>query len=87
LNSSSLRALSQPAMAPVVDADDEQASGDGVSSWLAIVQRDIGRPFCAVMIVEGLSELGSSEASGRGSRGSRVSRVSRICRRDVHGEA
>ena len=37
------------------------------------------------MIVEGLSELRSSEASGRGSRVSR--RISRVSRRNVHGEA
>ena len=71
--------------AGVVDADDEQAGGDGVSAWLAIVQRDVGRPFCTVVIIEGLSELRSSEASGRGSRVGR--RVSRVSRRNVHGEA
>jgi hypothetical protein len=47
--------------AGVVNSDDEQTSGNGVSSWLAIVQRDIRRPFCAVVIIEGLSELWSSE--------------------------
>jgi len=64
--------------AGVVDADDEQASGDGVSSWLAIVQRNIGRPFCAVVIIESLSELRSSEAS--------ASRGGVRVRLDVHDE-
>ncbi len=37
--------------AGVVDADDEQAGSDGVSAWLAIIQRNVGRPFCTVVIV------------------------------------
>jgi hypothetical protein len=62
----------------VVNSDDEQTSSNGVSSWLAIVQRDIHRPFCAVVIIESLSELWSSEASTTGGR---------VRRDEVHGEA
>ena len=70
--------------AGVVDADDEQAGGDGVSAWLAIVQRNVGRPFCTVVIVEGLSELRSSEASASGASSGRIGRIGGL---NVHDEA
>ncbi len=58
MNSSSLRALSQPGNGTgVIDSDNEQSSGDGVSSLLAIIKRNICRSFGAVVIVQDLSEV------------------------------
>ena len=73
-------------MLRVVDADDEQAGGDGVSAWLAIKQRNVGRPFCTVVIVEGLSELRSSELTS-GASGASSGRIGRIGGLNVHDEA
>ncbi len=59
----------------VIDADDEQSSGDGVSPLLAVVERNIRRSLSAVMIVQDLSEVLSGGDVDDGSRVGHVATV------------
>jgi hypothetical protein len=48
-------------------ANDEQSSGDGVSAGLAIEERNVRRSFCAVMIIQDLSQVLPSRNVDNGS--------------------
>ncbi len=67
----------------IIDSDDKQAGSDGIPVWLAIKQRDVGRSFGTIMVIQDLCEVLSGRDIDDGSRWFNH----RVCRWDQsHGK-